>query len=66
MRPDNTGIKSGYLQNNFRIDKNAQLGYRSVKNSQFAAVKSRLRIIGNKDCSNTIGMDLLGYRYNEV
>jgi hypothetical protein len=23
MRPDNTGIKSGYLQNNFRIDKNA-------------------------------------------
>ena len=24
MRPDNTGIKSGCLQNNFRIDKNAQ------------------------------------------
>jgi hypothetical protein len=24
MRPDNTGIKSGYLQNNFRIDKNGQ------------------------------------------
>lgn len=27
MRPDNTGIKSGYLQNNFRIDKNAHDGF---------------------------------------